>query len=210
MWRRLIEDRLRQALADTPCVVVNGPRQSGKTTLVRDLLPEDGWRSRYLSLDDATTLAAASSDPGSFVEGLDGPHVIDEVQRAPALLRAIKASVDRDRSPGRFVLTGSADVLTLPKVATELAGRAEIVTLWPLAQAEIEGTRGTFVDDLLEGRPRESSPCDMREVHRRVAAGGYPEPVGRSGGRRRSWFESYITLVLQRDVREISHVQHVA
>ncbi|HEY9568960.1 MAG TPA: AAA family ATPase, partial [Thalassobaculum sp.] len=136
------------ALADTPVVMVNGPRQSGKTTLVRTL-PEAG--RLYLSLDDDTTLAAARSDPAGFVRDLD-TVAIDEIQRAPDLLRAIKLSVDRDRRPGRFLLTGSANVLAVPRVAESLAGRMEIVTLLPLAQAEIAGHASGFLDAVFAGR----------------------------------------------------------
>lgn len=139
------------ALADTPVVMVNGPRQCGNTTLVRGFAA-DG--RRYISLDDETALNAARVDPVGFLRPLD-PAVLDEVQRAPELLRAIKPSVDQDRRPGRFLLTGSADLLTLATVSDSLAGRMEVVILMPLSQAEIGRTAGRFVDQAFSGTLRQ-------------------------------------------------------
>lgn len=136
--------------------------------------------------------------------------VIDEVQRAPDLLREIKASVDRDRRPGRFVLTGSADVLTLPRVAETLAGRMEVLRLWPLSQGEIEGHRDGFLEALLAGEPEgladNAQPMDEVDLPARIAAGGFPEAVARTGSRRRRWFDSYMDTMLQREVRDIANV----
>ena len=137
LYPRFAADLVRGALQDTPVVVVVGPRQCGKTTLVRDLIASP---RRFLTLDDETVLAAARSDPTGFVRSLDRA-TIDEVQRAPDLLRAIKRSVDEDRRAGRFLLTGSANILALPKVSESLAGRMEIVDLLPLAQGEIRRRR---------------------------------------------------------------------
>ena len=130
LYPRYIRPRLEQALADTPVVLLAGPRQAGKTTLARSL---SGERMRLLTLDDPLTLLAAREDAGGLVRGLDRA-VIDEVQRAPELLLAIKRSVDDDRRPGRFLLTGSANVMTLPRLADSLAGRMETVPLLPLAR----------------------------------------------------------------------------
>jgi uncharacterized protein len=131
MIRRHIEEAFRAALADTPVVLVNGARQTGKTTLVR-AMAKGLEHARYLSLDDAGVLASASQDPVGFVADARGTLIIDEVQKVPALFAAIKASVDRDRQPGRFLLTGSANVLMLPHLSDSLAGRMEILTLRPL------------------------------------------------------------------------------
>ena len=145
MYRRHLLPRLRDALADTPVVMLVGPRQAGKSTLAQQLIAE-GHEARYLTFDDAGTLAAARGDPTGFIAGLDGSAVLDEVQRAPDLFLAIKAAVDRDRRPGRFLLTGSANVLLLPRVADSLAGRMEVLTLWPFSQGEIERREEGFVD----------------------------------------------------------------
>ena len=183
LYARGAARRIAAALADTPVILVNGPRQCGKTTLVRVLA---GAERTYLTLDDETVLAAARSDPVGFIRGLD-KVTIDEVQRAPDLLRAIKRSVDEDRRPGRFLLTGSADLLTVPTVAESLAGRMEIVTLLPLAQAEIDGASSNAVDLMFAGRigvPRVASIGP--DLVRTVLAGGYPEMLRRSDPQRRA------------------------
>jgi predicted AAA+ superfamily ATPase len=148
LYTRLVERRLREALADTPVALVIGPRRAGKTTLVR-AMGEDG--REYLTLDDQTVLDAARADPEGFIRGLDRA-IVDEVQRVPELLLAIKRPVDDDYRPGRFLLTGSANVLTLPRVADSLAGRMETIRLLPLAQAEILGRKTSFLEGLFAGR----------------------------------------------------------
>jgi predicted AAA+ superfamily ATPase len=214
MFRRNILHPLRDALSDTPVVLLGGARQTGKTTLVRE--PETGLpASHYVTLDDLAVLGAAASDPVGFLSGLSAagePVILDEVQRAPQLFPVLKASVDRDRRPGRFLLTGSANVLLLPKLSESLAGRMEILTLWPLAQAEIEGVSRSVVDRLFVP----SSPllefaglpsASREEVVARIVRGGYPEPMARSASRRPQWFESYLATILQRDVRDLANIE---
>lgn len=205
MYKRLTEHRVREALADTPVALVIGPRRAGKTTLVRAM----GERGRdYLTLDDQTVLGAARLDPSGFIRGLDRA-IIDEIQRVPELLLAIKKSVDEDYRPGRFLLTGSANVLTLPRVADSLAGRMETIHLLPLAQAEILGRKPSFLESLYAGnlqRPKDLIIGD--ELIRIVLAGGYPEAVSRASERRRQdWIRSYLTSVLTRDLREIAEIE---
>jgi len=209
MFRRNIQPQLLAALADTPVVLLSGARQTGKSTLVKYLAAE-AYPARYLTLDDATILAAARHDPASFIAGLEGPVIVDEIQRAPELFLAIKAAVDRDRQPGRFLLTGSANVMLLPRLADSLAGRLEILTLWPLSQGEIEGREEDFLDRLfaVEMKLPAQVGMDRAGLFRRLLRGGYPEVLGReSEDRRRAWFGSYITTILQRDVREISNIE---
>ena len=198
---------LRAALRDTPVTMLVGPRQSGKSTLAQALV-EDIDGAEYASLDRGISLAAASDDPAAFVSGKARTFVIDEVQRAPELLLEIKASVDDDRRPGRFVLTGSADVLSLPRVADTLAGRMEVLRLWPLSQGEIEGRREGFLAALLAGEPDALSiePIDGQGLRRRIEGGGFPEALARSGARRARWFDSYLDTMLQREVRELANV----
>lgn len=200
---------LREAVRDTPVTMLIGPRQSGKSTLAQALVDELD-EARYLTLDRGLPLAAARDDPAGFVAGEARTLVIDEVQRAPDLLREIKASVDSDRRPGRFVLTGSADVLTLPRVAETLAGRVEVLRLWPLSQGEIAGHREVFLDALLAGEPEALAapvrPEAKGELLARVVAGGFPEAVARGGARRGRWFDSYLDTMLQREVRDIANV----
>ncbi|MGH9854242.1 MAG: ATP-binding protein, partial [Blastocatellia bacterium] len=147
MLKRHIQTALEESLADTPVVLLNGARQTGKSTLAEHLT-ETVYPARYVTLDDATVLSAARYDPVGFISGFNGPAVIDEIQRAPELFLPIKVAVDRDRRPGRFLLTGSANVMTLPRLADSLAGRMETVTLWPLSQGEIDGVKESFVDQL--------------------------------------------------------------
>lgn len=189
-------------------MLVHGARQTGKTTLAR--LEATRRKARYLTLDDASVLSAAASDPAGFLSGLDGPVVLDEVQHVPALFPAIKSEVDRRRQPGRFLLTGSANVLLLPKISESLAGRMEILTLWPLSQGEIDGTPDRFVDAVFGARLPSfaSSRMSRAELAARVVRGGYPEIVRRaSASRRRAWFGSYLATILQRDVREIAGIE---
>ena len=191
-----------------------GARQTGKTTLVREqgIVPDS---ATYATLDDLDVLSAATSDPAGFIAGLGAsgePVILDEVQRATGLFPVIKASVDRDRRPGRFLLTGSANVLLLPKLSESLAGRMEILTLWPLSQSEIEGGGESFVDKIYDpASPLKvfaSTPTETRqEVIERILRGGYPEPIARTVGRRPNWFESYIATILQRDVRDLANIE---
>ena len=207
MYPRLVERRVREALKDTRVVLVCGPRQSGKTTLAQqiagDVIP-------FITLDDATAFRAASTDPVGFVRGIDRA-VIDEVQRAPSLILAIKATVDADPRPGRFLLTGSADLMTLPRIADSLAGRMSIVRLLPLAQAELRGAAPDFLDKAFAGKPPTfRTPIVGNSLVETVLAGGYPEALTRSGWRRRrDWHLDYIEAIVQRDVRDIARIEQL-
>ena len=148
MYHRFVERRVEEALSDTPVVLIVGPRRAGKTTLVRNM----GESSRtYITLDDRTVLEAAQSDPAGFIRGLN-QVTLDEIQRAPDLMLAIKKAVDEDYRPGRFLLTGSANVLTLPRIADSLAGRMETIQMLPLARAEVEGRTPNFLEWLFGGK----------------------------------------------------------
>ena len=208
MLGRMIQESLREAMGDTPVVFVAGARQTGKSTLVQSV-QADLPGSCYRTMDDLNTLASARQDPLGFVASLPACAFLDEVQRAPELFLPIKASVDRDRKPGRFVLTGSANVLALPRVADSLAGRMEVLTLWPLAQAEIDGISSRFIDACFAGeaiqanRPAKSHPTLVE----RMLAGGYPEAVSRKVAQARfRWFDSYLNTLIQRDVRELAQI----
>jgi predicted AAA+ superfamily ATPase len=209
MIKRALAPRLLESLRDTPVVFLSGARQSGKSTLAQGLAAGP-YPARYLTMDDAAVLSAARGDPEAFLEGLKGPTVLDEVQFAPDLFPALKANIDRDRRPGRFLLTGSANILLLPRLASSLVGRMEVLTLAPLAQAELSGGTGLFPDALFAGRPLPpvSKSIEKGEVTGMVLTGGYPEVVARSSkGRREAWFGAYLTTLLQRDVRELSNIE---
>jgi hypothetical protein len=205
MFRRLIEPHLREALLDTRVVLLVGPRRAGKTTLAREAGGED---RAYLTLDDQTTLDAARADPVAFIRGLDRV-TIDEIQRVPGLLLAIKKSVDNDPRPGRFLLTGTANVLTLPKVADSLAGRLETVRLLPLSQAEILGRTPFFLESVFAARlPAPDNIVTGNALVELVLTGGFPEVLSRSTERRRQdWARSYLHSVLARDLRDIADVE---
>ena len=212
MYRRIITNSIVEAMTDTTAVFLQGARQAGKTTLVRELARNE-LGATFLTLDDASVLTAAKADPAGFLAGLAGRVVLDEVQRVPELALALKAAIDRDRAPGRYLLTGSARLLTLPVLSDALVGRMEVVTLWPLSQHEIEGPCENWVDQLFAGEPspHPAGPCGQDELRRRLAAGGFPEAVERHNPSRRTrWYESYVTTLLQREVRDLSRVEDLA
>jgi predicted AAA+ superfamily ATPase len=204
---------LVEALSDTPVVVINGARQSGKSTLVQSLTTADAAKRRYLTLDDSAILHAAKSDPAGFINGLQGPVTLDEVQRAPELFLPIKAAVDRDRQSGRFLLTGSADVMLLPGMADSLAGRMEVLSLWPLSNAELSDSPTLNRADALfsgEWSALEVPPCERQALIAHLLAGGFPDAVARpSAARRTAWFDAYVQAVLQRDVRDLANIEQL-
>lgn len=204
-YPRFAEAQIRAALKDTPVVLVNGPRQSGKTTLVQQFSDK---RRAYRTLDDATVLEGALANPAGFIRELD-KAVIDEIQRSPVLLPAIKKAVDEDRRPGRFLLTGSANLLTLPRVSESLAGRMEVITLLPLSRAEIRGRKPRFLPEAFAGEiSRPSETRVGRDLVDLVLTGGYPEMLRRSDPKRRqAWARDYLQAIVRRDVRDIAEIE---
>lgn len=209
MLTRNITCHIIEALSDTPVVMLVGARQTGKSTLAKSLVSAKHL-GRYVTLDDATALAAARHDPEGFISGLGASVVIDEIQRAPELFVAIKAEVDRNRTAGRFLLTGSANVLLLPRLSESLAGRMEVFTLWSLSQGEFIGVKERFIDAVFSAKIPSGLPSSddaQMPLVERAIRGGYPEVVSRaSESRRHAWFGSYITTILQRDVRDIANI----
>jgi len=209
MFQRNIEERVREAIEHSRVVLINGPRQAGKTTLVRELM-DFGKEANYVTFDDISALSYAQQDPPGFVEQFQGVTIIDEVQRAPEIFLPIKMAVDRNKKPGAFVLTGSANVLALPKLSDSLAGRLQILTLWPLSQGEIEGVKENFIDWVFGEEVQLPRSCkgERAEVLRRAIRGGYPTVIKRKTERlRQLWLESYVTTLIHRDVREIGNVR---
>ena len=214
MVPRHITPRLLQALADTPVALINGARQTGKSTLVQS--PQLAGQSRqYFTFDDPGLLAAAQHDPNGFIAGLRGPVTLDEVQRVPGLFPAIKMAVDQNRDTGRFLLTGSANVMLLPKLSESLAGRMEVLTLWPFSQGEIEGVSEGFIDALFAQKAvwylRKADKLHRNGLWERVLRGGYPPAVARATeSRRKAWFQSYLMTILQRDIRDLANIADLA
>jgi hypothetical protein len=210
LYPRHIKTEVDAALGDTPVTVVVGPRQAGKSTLAATVARERG--ARYVTLDDDGPWEAANDDPTGFVESSTLPLCIDEFQKAPGLLSAIKARVDRARAGGKrpaglFILTGSANVWGTLRISESLVGRAERISLWPLSQGELRARREAFIDDLFAGRvPRiAGAPIGRGAIAAALTTGGYPEAIAREDARRRGrWFEEYVAMTLERDVRDLS------
>jgi hypothetical protein len=206
-YPRFLAPRVREALADTPVVLIHGARQSGKTTLARGVGERGGYR--YVSFDDDAVRAAAERDPVGFVADLPRRAILDEIQRVPALFTALKAAVDRSRTAGRFLLTGSANVLLIPALADSLAGRMGILRLHPLAQCELEGRPARFLDALFRGAFRTRLAARLGpELAARIVAGGYPAALARrTPARRGAWYRDYVETQIQRDVRDLSRLR---
>lgn len=204
---RFVASRLREALDDTPVVLIHGPRQSGKTTLARSVGEPRGYQ--YYSFDDDVVRAAAESDPAGFVAELPRRAILDEVQRVPTLFSALKSSVDRHRVPGRFLLTGSANVLVVPRLADSLAGRMGILRLHPLAQCELARRSSRFLHTLFAAAFRTATSERLgAALAERIVAGGYPAALARRSARRRAaWYRDYVETQIQRDVRDLAHIR---
>ena len=217
LYRRFTENIFKEAQQDTPVVLIHGCRQCGKTTLARSVGEQMGYH--YISFDDDNQLRAAKADPVGFVSNLPNRIILDEIQRAPQLFTSIKASVDQNRLPGRFILTGSANVLLLPQLADSLAGRMEIIQLRPLAQIEIADQQPTFLQRLLFNKEINSQwQTDNDNNYRRlgeslaelVCRGGYPSAIARHTAKRRSlWYRDYIISIIQHDVKDITNIRNL-
>lgn len=206
MFNRNLQTKLNVALTDTPAVLIMGARQVGKTTLSRSI-----GINNYLTFDDPNILSIARNSPQDFIANLSKPVIIDEIQLCPEILPVIKQQIDNNPQPGQFILTGSANVLTLPKVSESLAGRVEVLELRTLSQNEIERNKVNLVDILFDDEL--NFPTSFPEIIRedlltRMLIGGYPEVISRkTESRRQDWFESYIKTILQRDIRDLANIE---
>jgi len=208
LYARFITTQVIDALRDSPVVFITGARQTGKTTLVQRIAG-DKHPAVYRSLDDLTIRSAAQTDPHGFLKNLRGPAVLDEIQLVPELLPAMKLEVDEKRQPGHFLITGSANVLTLPRVSESLAGRMAIFNLHPLSQGELEGRKEGFIDALFGQHLSLPSMYteDRSTLWQRVINGGFPEIQKRANAsRKEAWFKDYVTTILQRDIRELANI----
>jgi uncharacterized protein len=208
-FNRYIKKAVRAALADTPVVFVMGARQTGKSTLVEELL-DDSWN--LVNLDNQVQLNLITSDPVGFMRANQDSRVaIDEIQRLPDLLLNIKQSVDANRKPGRFVLTGSANAMLLPKVADSLAGRIETILLTPLSECEIHDVKPNFLSHLTQINhfPRINCVANKNYLIQRVVEGCFPEPLLRSSPERAAtWYKQYVNSLVQKDMRDLFNIDH--
>ena len=211
LFPRRVKPLVVESLDHARIVLVAGARQVGKTTLVTEVTrPGSAHPMRYLTLDDRATREAAGDDPAGFVTGLDGPAVIDEIQHVPALLLELKRAVDTDAVPGRFLITGSADVLAHRKVIDALPGRIDRIELWPLARTEIDAGEHNVIDELLAGRAPQvaRAPLGPDAYARAISEGGYREARRRPAGRLRSrWFRDYLAGTLGKDLLELADLR---
>ena len=206
-YNRWLLPILADALKYRRVLLVTGPRQAGKTTLVEDFIGNHG---AYFSLDDLSYRQSALIDPHEFIKSDVIPMVIDEVQRAPDLLPAIKRAVDKNNQPGQFLITGSANVQALPTMQESLAGRVTRLQLMTLAQGEIQGKKPTFVRSAFQGDfSRDSKYYTKQDITDMALCGGFPEVLSLPAKQRTSWHKDYIDALLHRDLAEISKIHRM-
>ncbi len=210
LYPRYLQPRIIEALADSPVVLIHGPRQCGKTTLALQVGDIEGFT--YLSFDDDVQRAAAKADPVGYVADLPERVILDEVQRVPELFTSLKARIDARRQPGRFILTGSANVLLVPKLADSLAGRIEILRLHPLAQVELIQGKSGFLSTLFSAAFKVGASGRRlgRMLAERAVAGGFPAALARTAARRRTaWYRDYADTLIQRDIRDLARISEM-
>jgi len=214
---RFIKQRVIAVLKLSPVVFVNGPRQAGKSTLVRNLFDGEAAEVSYVSLDSPVQMAAAASTPLEFLKNRKSPFIIDEVQMVPELFRALKETVDELRyndkanAQGRFLITGSANIMALPKLADALVGRMSILTLYQLSAAEAIGGQGQFVEQLFQQSWLAPKQTNNMSVVEAIGLATFPEISGNKNFLERSvWLDDYITTLLQRDVHVITALEKVS
>ncbi|OGB83034.1 hypothetical protein A3F66_01885 [candidate division TM6 bacterium RIFCSPHIGHO2_12_FULL_32_22] len=207
MFKRNIKEDLKKALNRAPVVLLNGARQVGKSTLALEFQKEGDFE--YITFDDEMVYLSAKNDPQAFIKSIKKPVIIDEVQRVPEIFLPIKIDVDNNRHAGRYLLTGSANPLLIPRLGDSLAGRMEILDLMPLSQGEIEGVKENFTDTVFEEKELTSAAKGLtkKELYEKAIIGGYPSVQKISKEDRDAWMRSYLNLILQRDIKDLAQIE---
>lgn len=210
---RHLKNKLLDALEDSPIVFLNGPRQAGKSTLAQHITSK-GFPAEYATFDSTTQMAAAASAPETYLRERKGALIIDEVQLVPEIFRALKVVIDERRLThvgklkGCFLLTGSANIMALPKLSDPLVGRMGILTLYPLSGAEVTQGQGDFIDRLFLGDfHTDNRVYTVTEIIRMAT---FPEISNTSMRTRTNWFDGYLSTILQRDVRSLAEIEKIS
>lgn len=210
LYARNIRFKLKTAIEDNPVTLVIGARQIGKTTLMKELAKEKGYH--YVTFDDIDYLANARNNPKNFINEIPKPVIFDEIQRVPELFLPIKAESDSNRIPGQYVLTGSANPLLLPSMRDSMAGRMEILEMYPLSQGEINNSFDNFIDIIWQPESITALPClnySRKELFDVIITGGYPLVQMQPAKKRETWFKNYIKLILQKDILDLSQIENI-
>lgn len=206
VFKRALKFKLEQLILITPISFLIGPQQSGKTTLVKEIAGKNNYT--YITFDDISYLSAAKNDPKGFINGLQKPIILDEVQRVPEIFLPIKQDIDENRIAGRYILTGSANPLLIPRLGDSLAGRMEILNLYPLSYGELHDKSEQFIDKIFSDKPfHDIVAISKKDLYNSIITGGYPPVQNLKDAERESWFNSYITTILYRDVQELANIE---
>lgn len=209
MFKRHLLPQIIETLEESPAILLVGPRQSGKTTSVTIISEQNGYD--FVSFDSIVNQAAALEDPIGFIESRKKPMILDEVQRVPMIFLPIKVDIDKHRNiNGRYILTGSANPLLVPKLGDALTGRMSLFQMWPLSQGEISGTEESFLDRVFEKDFGYSEVISFskNELIKKICLGGFPGMLlAKTDRARRSWCDSYLSLAMQKDVQELARIE---
>ena len=208
MYKRTIKPYIEKALSRSPVVLINGARQVGKTTIALELLKEKSYT--YITFDDELAYLSAKENPSGFIKNIQKPVILDEVQRIPEIFLAIKRDVDTNRIPGRYLLTGSANPLLIPRLGDSLAGRMEVIDVMPLSQGELKGHEEKFIDTIFSDEELKTPKTESKEdIYKRILVGGYPLVQQVDEETREAWMRSYLNLILQRDIKDLAQIEKI-
>ena len=208
-YKRNITKSLLDGLKSNPVVLITGARQTGKTTLIRTISADNGFS--YVTFDDLFSLSAADADPIGFVENLSKPAILDEIQRVPKIFLPLKKDIDENRKAGRYILTGSANPLVVPQLGDSLAGRMQMIHLWPFSQGELQGVCESFIDTAFSKTFPQIPSKKMHKDHliNLSITGGYPALQDVHNERMRyDWCNSYLTSIIQKDITDLAKIEN--